>query len=201
MVNLHMLKYSIRVLLIAVTFVAMACAALKYSSTTWQQITLTFVLALLIGSVLFAAAVKRPVRWICLGFGAAGWLYFGVVLSDSVGMGSYYLLTDNALRALQERTHWGEPKTTSKGEYVIMYDDHVVLFHYPRLGGIEPLGKQLSYSEAERRGLLVHSYSPHSLPNLDCFHNIGQLCWTIVFAIAGGSFTSWVRRRWGEQAA
>jgi len=72
-------RFSLRGLLAAVAFVAVACAGLRYANGWWASSLFTLALFVLIMAVLGAACSKGPRRMTWLGCALFGWAYFLLV--------------------------------------------------------------------------------------------------------------------------
>jgi len=185
-------QFSMAGLLGAVTFVAVACAALAKPSEPWASILVTATVVAIGAAALSAWFRRGPRRSFAAGFAVVGatylWLVFGQALSTTIGA---RLLTTRAL--VYAESKW-------RGEVSI----NINAFPYPLNTSVSAtadydadgfvdlvVGNPPTLYTNNGNGTFM-AVSSKTLTPPSPFYAIGQSLWTWILAAAGG----WVAAHW-----
>src|SRR2546426_2587590 len=77
--NNSSLRFSLATLMMAVLFIGLACAALRYASELWAGVSFTLAVGVFLAGSLGVVFRRERARTLCLGFVLFGWGYLFVV--------------------------------------------------------------------------------------------------------------------------
>ena len=189
-------QFSLRHLLVAVTFVAIGCTALLNANGWWHAGIWTAAVALLTLAVLLVIFLRGQRQSFWIGFALVGWLAVIGAMANlpplaTVGQAPNQLTfwlyerlpENNRAQFINEQT--GQPQMD-----VPYYPQSPQTTYRPPA---QPGMRQLALAVAQQQ-YMTYAQNPRYI-RPDEFLEIGQGLWTLLAAYAGGLVAQWIYRR------
>jgi hypothetical protein len=192
-----LLQFSLRHLLIAVAFVAVACMALVSASPWWVRGSWLATVGVLFVAVLQAIFRRGERRSFWLGFAIAGWLCIVAGCDAFPGLRIVRQLPEQVMGYLHARLPnslrmpFIDEQTGRPVDGAVSWPP-VISYYGPQ----DPRVK-LGLSFLAQQQQPTFAPNPRHVP-LDQFQSIGEAIWTLLMALLGGLIARWVYR--SEQA-
>ncbi|MBI3463731.1 MAG: hypothetical protein HY000_11845 [Planctomycetes bacterium] len=178
---MKLFRFSLRGLLVAVAFIAFACAAVRFATDFWADAMFTLMMTVLLAAVLGIVFRRGEQRAHWIGFCVFGWGYLALVF------GPWFqviivprLLTSHCLLYLHPKLQQWLGPGWCDSSHAIIYPVAFTSEGLPLYAG--DTGKVI------RNNLIMAS------PPISNFETIGHSLFTLLFAAVGSLVASWFYR-------
>jgi hypothetical protein len=191
-------RFSLRGLLAAVAFVAVACAGLRYANVWWASSLFTLTLVVLIVAILGVACSKGPRRMAWLGCALFGWTYFLLVFGPwSSEHLAPRLVTTQGLVYLGSKLQpnqyaWVDVGFNTAGSRLVLSGNPTTIWDSGTGGRIN-----INTSNAPVYSTWVDVVNGTTLGSQQPatpFQQVGQSLWTLLAAALGALLAAWFAR-------
>jgi hypothetical protein len=157
---------SLRELLLALAFVAVACAALKHAGDVWWALLSAALLLAFLAAAVVAVVGRGPGQARAIGFVLCVTIYIGLTITGLLNHGLPTFALLNAAYPVVATTEWLDLKT----------------------------GRVISEEQALNADLEL-SVGSRQLPEQRDFFAVGHLLWAVTLGYLGSRFAGWVYAR------